>query len=256
MNKGLCILIFVAMGLCTEASEQKFFMMSQYKGGTHLLLASLLELTGRDARLRSALLGKAPLVTKSDRVFAAGLFVAAHKMQYTEWQQLIAGGYKFLYIVRDPRDRLISRIYYRFGGYPKEQQFRHLTDTQVKQIIRKYIRTGHFHLDPFPEGIPAFFLAEEFRDRTLLIYFEDLVGSQGGGSDDKQQETLEKINDFLNLEYSTEELVAIGQKLFGHARSQTFRKGQIGKWKEYFDEQMTEAYRKKFGHYLQQLGYE
>jgi len=61
------------------------------------------------------------------------------------------------------------------------------------------------------------------------VRFEDVVGSQGGGSDEQQIQTLERLSEVLDL--PRKHIPKIAQKLYGPGRH-TFRKGKIDSWKE------------------------
>lgn len=62
---------------------------------------------------------------------------------------------------------------------------------------------------------------------VLVIKFEDLVGSNGGGNDNLQKEVFSKIIDFIGADSSNE--IDYASKLFGE--SKTFRAGKIGSWR-------------------------
>jgi len=66
---------------------------------------------------------------------------------------------------------------------------------------------------------------------VLTIKFEDLVGPQGGGTSSAMENTIRKIANHINVAIDDTDLDAIQNALFGGTK--TFRKGQIGSWKEY-----------------------
>lgn len=103
--------------------------------------------------------------------------------------------------------------------------------------------------------------ALEFMDHPNVIVsrFEDLVGSKGGGDDEKQRELIQKLADQLNLNMEPHELEQVASILWGNEEGPfkvTFRTGQINKWKEIFKPQHTRAAKKYFGKILIELGYE
>lgn len=88
----------------------------------------------------------------------------------------------------------------------------------------------------------------------ILIKFEDLIGSKGGGSDLKQEQTIKKIVDFVGKNVTAKEIHALQEELFGGTL--TFRKGQIGDWKNHFKAEHVEAFLPVFQTFLECFGYE
>jgi len=103
---------------------------------------------------------------------------------------------------------------------------------------------------------------------VLVCSYENLVGEKGGGTQKEQLWTLARINQFLNLALSENELIEISSKIYGNEHApfgkkegfttleSTYRNAKIGSWKEAFKEEHKEAFKKKFGWALIALGYE
>ena len=77
----------------------------------------------------------------------------------------------------------------------------------------------------------------------LIIRFEDLVGAQGGGSDEVQKQVLLEIGRHLEFELSDQDIRFIQKRLFGG--TPTFREGQIKDGKNIL--------RRKEKHYLRNI---
>lgn len=95
---------------------------------------------------------------------------------------------------------------------------------------------------------------------ALAIKFEDLVGERGGGCEDTRLHLVEKIMNYLEIPFSTEQ---IKSQFTSHAmnpeESHTFKKGgkgSIGGWKKHFKEEHKEAFKQVAGQLLIDLGYE
>lgn len=73
---------------------------------------------------------------------------------------------------------------------------------------------------------------------TLVVRFEDLVGSQGGGSDEMQRKTIENILQHIGYEYQTSYLDWLQKDLFGGTH--TFRGGRIDGWKDVIDDELND----------------
>ncbi len=89
---------------------------------------------------------------------------------------------------------------------------------------------------------------------TLVIRFEDLVGEKGGGDNQKQLDTLQRIFDFCGYDIPEETKYFVAANLFGE--SYTFRKGVIGSWKDHFNRKVKAHFKQKLGGALILMGYE
>jgi hypothetical protein len=89
---------------------------------------------------------------------------------------------------------------------------------------------------------------------VLVVRFEDLVGPQGGGDLKKQKSTLRALAKHIKYDLSDKQIDQIANSLFGGTG--TFRKGQIGSWKESFTPYHKELFKEKMGKELIELGYE
>ncbi|EIC23465.1 sulfotransferase domain-containing protein [Thiorhodovibrio frisius] len=67
-----------------------------------------------------------------------------------------------------------------------------------------------------------------FHEDVLLVKFEDLIGSKGGGNDSDQIKTISDICAHIGITLDSFDSVA--DKLFGEGKH-TFRKGRIDSWK-------------------------
>lgn len=182
-----------------------------------------------------------------------------------------------LIIIRDLRDIVVSLVYYvekwidqgYFDRqYPQELLFkwRHLPmDKKIKGII---LRDRTY---PFVNG----FLHEDYSQienvllnakKALVIRYEDLVGTSGGGSDEMQKGIIEKICHFLNFNLTPDEMEYLCANFFG-VRSQseatglcyTYNpdsQGKIGTWKKHFSPFLLKVMEAKYGSYLQKFGYD
>lgn len=89
-----------------------------------------------------------------------------------------------------------------------------------------------------------------------LIKFEDLVGEKGGGSAQKQLQTIIKIGEHLQIKMTPQKALTVIDNLFGG--TWTFREGQIGGWKKYFTPEIKKAFKQNTSlmNLLIELGYE
>lgn len=89
---------------------------------------------------------------------------------------------------------------------------------------------------------------------VIAIRFEDLVGSNGGGSDLAQEACILNTASALGIELSPEALERIKTNLWGG--TPTFRQGQIGSWRSYFSQKNISLFKRQLGQDLILLGYE
>ncbi len=102
---------------------------------------------------------------------------------------------------------------------------------------------------------------------NLVCRYENLVGPEGGGSWEAQVEEIKNIADYLGILVSEAALYEISSRLYGNEDDpfgkegfrtfeSTFRKGQVGKWRAFFNEEHKIAFKEKLGSALIALGYE
>lgn len=93
-------------------------------------------------------------------------------------------------------------------------------------------------------------------DNVLFIRFEDLVGAQGGGSEQAQLQTLHDIATFCGKSFTSNELESIATALWGD--TVTFREGsdKVGAWKQLYNAQHLAAFKLHWQQLLVELNYE
>ncbi len=88
----------------------------------------------------------------------------------------------------------------------------------------------------------------------LYIRFEDLIGEQGLGDSGKQQETITRIGEFLEINLSEEKIIEIVQNTFSR-KSSTFRKGKIGSGQEELSQELISLLNNMVADILPKFGY-
>jgi hypothetical protein len=91
--------------------------------------------------------------------------------------------------------------------------------------------------------------------RCLTVRFEDLIGSAGGGDSAKQIAQIRIISDFLNININERDIYHIKDNIFS-SQTATFRKGQVGSWREEFSDEHKIVFKDVAGQLLVDLGYE
>jgi hypothetical protein len=167
-------------------------------------------------------------------------------------------GVKVIHIVRDPRSILSSMASYVIeepnAWYPFHRAFKEMSR---KELLRLLITGGYVErCGMYYSGIAETIKRIEgwmYSQVALVVRFEDLVGSKGGGSDERQFDTIERIVEFIGI--GPVDIKAIQENLFGGTH--TFRGGQVDRWKLDFDDELGSLIRAELGGSLvmQKLGY-
>lgn len=89
---------------------------------------------------------------------------------------------------------------------------------------------------------------------VLTVRFEDLVGSRGGGDDDRQRDAIRTLASHVGHPVGDEQAAEIGRRMFGQGK--TFRRGWVGGWREYFGDDVAAVFDEAVGDRLTRLGYE
>lgn len=99
-----------------------------------------------------------------------------------------------------------------------------------------------------------------FDDKDCMcIRFEDLVGERGGGDEEKRLSIVRQLHSVMNVPAPESLTESYGSSAMDPSESHTFRKGKkglIGGWKEVFQPEHTDAFKRISGDLLVRLGYE
>ena len=153
-------------------------------------------------------------------------FIPAH-LPYSEELDcyLSAQRLKVIYIIRDPRDVLLS--YYnhqhRDPRYPFHDVFRTLPFEQCYQYILRGMKKGNITLASIKSRVEnsiGWFTS----DNVIGIRFEDLVGEKGGGTRANQINAIQKILSYLEIGSTNSGVERIADHLF-YSKARTFFKG-------------------------------
>lgn len=186
-----------------------------------------------------------------------GGFVVAHCLYTPELAGLFReGGMRTVCILRDPRDVAVSQMHH---IKQRKQHFAHeaflgLSSDHERLLIS--IRGGQLggrELLSLDERYRRF-LGWEQDEGAVVVKFEDLVGPRGGGSAEAQRLAVRRVAEHLGLPAAEPTVRLVEENLFGEGR--TFRKGQVGGWREEFSPEHVRAAEEVAGALLAELGYE
>jgi hypothetical protein len=186
-----------------------------------------------------------------------GGFVNAHCVYTPELADLFrAVGMRTVCILRDPRDVAVSQMHH---IKQRKQHFAHeafgaLPSDRERLLVS--IRGGELggrELQSLEQRYRQF-LGWGRDGGAVMVKFEDLVGTEGGGSEEAQRLAVERVAEHVGVPVGEGTLESVREGIFGVG--QTFRKGQIGGWREEFSEEHERAVREVAGPLLAELGYE
>lgn len=191
-----------------------------------------------------------------------GQYVSGHLQWHQELVDVLnEANIKTLFIMRDLRDIAFSNAYYltyRYQSHSLHSYFNSLNSdderlmASIVGVSEKFLERGL--RSPSIGENAASYLPWLQEENCLSVRFEDLVGSSGGGQDNKQIETIRAITNYLNVDVSEEQIIQIAKKVF-YKKSNTFRKGQIGDWRNHFTDEHKQAFKEVCGDILIKMGY-
>ncbi len=186
-----------------------------------------------------------------------GGFLNAHCLHSPELADLFRReGMRIVCILRDPRDVAVSQMHH---IKQRKQHFAHegyMALPSDRERLMVSIRGGQLggrELQSLERRYRQF-LDWERDGGAVMVRFEDLVGPEGGGSAEAQRLVVERVAGHLGVPVGEGTMRTVEEGLFGVGR--TFRKGQVGGWREEFTTEHERAVEEVAGPLLQELGYD
>jgi len=161
-------------------------------------------------------------------------------------------GFRIIFVIRDPRDIVVSDMYY-IEKRPDHGYYSELGSMGSEKDRLTALIAGTSQIRPIVDQMARFIGWQKYASTT--VKYEDMVGLGGGGDSEVQINTISRIYEDLNIPINS----ALLNSIAGASRSeksQTFRKGTIGNWKEHFDEELNATFKASTGNLLFDLGYE
>lgn len=167
----------------------------------------------------------------------AGGYLLGHMGWTSELAPLLEKqGVRHVFIIRDPRAVLASLLSFILDtkGMPKphflEADFKPLSPEQRLDLLLEGGEASQAGVPVTPfHTIFRHLFAWHQEPSCLLLKFEDLVGEQGGGSQQSQEQSVRRIANHLGKPFDDELAAHFGDVY--NAKSRTFRKGSIDGWK-------------------------
>jgi hypothetical protein len=162
-----------------------------------------------------------------------------------------------VFVYRDPRDMIISHVFYATQMHAGHGMHRYYNDTlqNMEQRIHAAIQGVD---EPGSELSPILAKYESYlgwleQPAVLCLRFEDLIL--------ERRAALGRLLDYLcqrgmQSNLSREREIEILEHAIAPKKSGTFRKGQPGNWREHFTQANTDFFKEQTGDLLIRLGYE
>jgi sulfotransferase family protein len=186
-------------------------------------------------------------------------------IEHLTWQKqveefLCDAGFKILFIYRDPRATAVSWCHHMTRGgtiLPFHKHYQGLSNLHSKITTTlegiPSCSAGGVAMCPWPEFYDHF-LPWKKSPAVFSVSFEDLIGSRGGGSDERQLRAIKGICDYLGCSLSHEVACRVAEQVFNPSVS-TFRRGQIDAWRAEVDEATEAVLNDKLAKQLAEWGY-
>ena len=168
-------------------------------------------------------------------------YINGHIPYNSEFSKIIADlNYHHVCIIRDPRAVTVSRMKFILNsesakdilpqGIPLKADLEPMSTIERLNFILEggYAEKADLKIYSFAH-IYRSILAWAKDPNCLLVRFEDLIGEQGGGDNQKQTETLRNLANHLNIPWDEE--IARQTKNVYDPKTRTFRVGNINSWK-------------------------
>ncbi len=182
---------------------------------------------------------------------------------------LVDADHKLISVIRDPRDALISHVFYMrtFSTRQTEDKTKrdfftvgkNFDDLSLDEQITSLIKGENgcmSYIDFYKERI-----GWALNPRHLSIKYEEMLSREGGGTNKLQRMTVKKIAAFINLSLSNEQLENVLHNMYKNFGEKELEDGRVferattGNWRTFLTEEHKKEIKKRIGKEMIQLGY-
>ncbi len=238
------------------------------KSGSHLIIQVLQGLTGLGPFVNggfppvnrgednSKLPDKA-ILANIQRLRPGDIAYGYIKAQEPFISALTAPGRASIFVYRDPRDMIVSHVFYATQMHKGHWMHRYYTETlnTMEQRINAAIQGVDEDGSELSDIRTKYLAYMDWREQAqvLCMRFEDLIL--------EREAALGRILDYLETrgftpQVSRSDAVAVLAEAIKPKKSGTYRKGQPGNWREHFTPANKALFKEQAGDLLIHLGYE
>jgi hypothetical protein len=194
------------------------------------------------------------------RINDGQVFTAHLPFRQTLLSVLQAYGCRSIFLIRDPRDVIVSYVAYVCSNRRHHAHRRYLERfrDRKRQMLALLEGCATDEYGPGEDSLGVWyrqFLPWLAAPGVLVVRFESLVGPRGNGDLDEQIQTTRRIADHVGHPLTREQAERVARKMWS-TNSVTFRRGRIGDWSNHFDAELKETFKAACGQWLIDLGYE
>lgn len=224
---------------------KKFILITEQKSGTNLIEKCLSLMTGK-LIVDHSIVKSLTFSQLQDWVEKHNNFLFCHTSDI-EHIKNADSSIKKITILRDFRDVIISRLFFM---EKLNTSLPNLSLSSWKQL--SYDEKITYLILEVSQNL--FYTNPEILSDYLIIKFEDLVGEKGLGKNENQLTSIYQISNCLGIKLNSNQVKYIVNNLYGNTNS--FRKGQIGDWKKYFNDDNKKLCKEIMNDWLIKFGYE
>jgi hypothetical protein len=170
--------------------------------------------------------------------------------------QVLTRKYIPFFIYRDPRDVVVSHVFYVTTMAPEHVHHKHYAEELTSfddRLTTSILGRPEIDVD-FPDIRKRYepYLGWVDLPQVLPLRYEDFILDR--------QDTLNRVSmhysKWLDIPVSQEKMLTYFDRCIAPEKSPTFRSGKVGGWKTHFQEKHKELFKQVSGDLLIQLGYE
>ncbi|MGC1928409.1 MAG: sulfotransferase domain-containing protein [Candidatus Nitrosopolaris sp.] len=234
------------------------FVCSVPKAGTHLLRGILEQIVGQDLIMRPG-----RVITETDILselpFKNKIYFC--HLQHSEELSNYISKFPKILLARDPRDYVVSQAHFfnvlKMDESSLERRFRELPNWTVKLSAAILgIEDGPSRLSSVAETFVNYYIKWLNLPNSFLVRFEDIVGSSVENYE-RVAKSIRLIIEFIGFTVDYDEAF-LDSVFMGSdpAKSQTFRSGKIGSWRQEFNADHVKQFKLVAPGLVSGLGYE
>lgn len=239
--------------ICKNVQSNLTYPLTVQKSGTHLL-KKILDLFAIN------------WVKERQNIHLGGIY--KELINGKPYSKLIKKNRKYFVLYRDPRDCVVSQIFYKMKPAQSHsvKNWKQLTKYSIDQLISKSLRfekvregrIGSYAEPLFNSLKLALKIKKTANPNQMILRFEDLIPEFAGGPPDEVRfKVFRSICHHAGVEASDEKVKEVMLKCWGGTK--TFRDSgekKVGQWKKYFTDENVKLFHRKYNYLLLGLGYE